>query len=109
MAEQIAVRSGLGMLREATSAVPNLKEALRLEYVKMFTALGNITKAADGIQKFLANPKDASLQQGKPAFEFALSALTDFRKKKKPWEGLMFVVNPKATPKPNAKVAATPA
>ena len=100
----------LGMLREAKSAVPNLKEALRLEYVKMFTdALGNITKAADGIQQFLANPKHASLQQRKPAFLFALSAFTDFRKEKKAWEGLISAVKPKAKPTPKAKEAATPA
>ena len=90
--------------------MPNLKEVLRLEYVNMFTdALGHITKVADGIQKILANPKDASLQQGKPAFEFALFALTDFRKEKKAWEGLISAVNPKAKPKPKAKEAATPA
>ena len=74
----------------------------------MFTdALEKMTKADDQIQKFLGNPKDQSLQG--PAFESALAALTDFRKEKKSWDGLMSAVNPKAKPKPKAKVAATPA
>ena len=95
----------LALLREANSAVPNMRESLRLEYVKIFTdALESLTAAANKIQGFLANPKDVSLHA--PAFEAAHAALADFRKEKKSWEGMMAAVNPKAKAKSKAAAAA---
>ena len=71
--------------------------------MKIFTdALASMHDAADGIQKFLSNPKD-TMGLGKDTFETALNAVSDFRVHKKAWEGVMAAVNPKAKGKAKAK------